>query len=99
MSSALRASPRNTHPTSSSFQGRFFGEDMLLRHGAYPHNVMSVTFVTVNQLLKKELEATLESGRFPRTFRSIRRWVAHKAFVRTMKSIVQVCVCVLLNHK
>ena len=69
-------------------QGRYFGEEMLMRRGSHTCSHMSVTFVTLHQLLKTELDAALGKGCFPRTLHSIRRWIAHKAFVHTMKAIV-----------
>ena len=68
--------------------GRFFGEDMLLRNGAYPHTYNSVTFVTVNVLAKGELFDTLATGKFPGTWRSLRRWIVRRAFQRVVKTLV-----------
>lgn len=70
--------------------GRYFGEDMLLRNGTYPFTFNSVTFVTVNVLSKDDLFKELSSGRFPCTWRSIRRWIVRRAFVRVVKALVLV---------
>ena len=70
--------------------GRYFGEDMLLRNGTYPFTFNSVTFVTCYVLLKKDLFKELSSGRFPCTWRSIRRWIVRRAFVRVVKALVHV---------
>ena len=49
-------------------QGRYFGEDMLLRGGSYPTTVRTVTFVTVQEITKPALFEVLATGHFPRTW-------------------------------
>lgn len=49
-------------------QGRFFGEDMMLRGGSYPCTFRTVTFVTVQELAKRDLFAVLATGHFPCTW-------------------------------
>ena len=68
--------------------GRFFGEEMLLRRGRYSQTCNAVTFVTVNVLKKEDLFVALKTGRFPKTWKSIRKWIVKRAFIRALKAIV-----------
>ena len=68
--------------------GRYFGEDMCLRDGTHSHTYSTVTFVTVNVLSKEDLFGVLATGRFPITWRSIRKWVVRRSFQRIVRTIV-----------
>ena len=68
--------------------GRFFGEEMLLRRGRYSQTCNAVTFVTVNVLKKEDLFVALKTGRFPRTWKSIRKWIVKRAFIRAIRALV-----------
>ena len=72
--------------------GRYFGAEMLLRQGKHPTSCHSVTFVTVNQLTKKHLFQVLASGsgKFPHTWRSIRKWIVRQSFARLIRTIVHI---------
>ena len=50
-------------------------------------------------LMKFDLKVTLESGRFPRACASIRKWIARRAFIRTVHMIVHVRRAQVNYHK
>ena len=50
-------------------------------------------------LMKSDLKVTLESGRFPRACASIRKWIARRAFIRTVHMIVHVRRAQVDYHK
>ena len=63
---------------------------MLLRHGKHWLTSKTVTYVTVNILTKTDIFKSLSSGRFPLTWKAIRRWIVRQAFVRVVRMLVNV---------
>ena len=56
-------------------------------------------YLPMQVLMKSDLKVTLESGRFPRTCASIRKWIARRAFIRTVHMIVHVRRAQVNYHK
>ena len=61
---------------------------MLLRNGRHPTAAHSMTLVTVHLLGKRALFETLNSGKYPKTWKSIRRFSVRSAFIRAVRSIM-----------
>ena len=69
---------------------RYFGEEMILRHGTMCHTVNAVVFVTCNVLFKTDLVEILSSGRFPRTWACLRKWIIRRTFQRHVLMLVYI---------
>jgi len=73
-------------------QGRFFGEDMILRHGRRLHTMRALTFVDAMTLLREDLFNLLEQQHFAKTSHIIRTATLRLALLRWFQHIGNILV-------